>query len=354
MNFSPGDPLNGSPGKVPLRSVIFGLLMSKNYNHLSLEQRYQIEALLKAGMQQNEIATTIGKSCSCISRELRRNKSSTLKYDAQRAHGKTQWRHKMKAKSILFTSSMKNYCREKLTRERWSPELISVEGKKQLGTFISHEWIYRWIWKCKFSVRIEDRSDRQLYNYLAHGKRRKRRGKQRTSRGIIHHRVSVEQRPAIVNKRNRIGDIEVDLMLGKNRQGALLVALDRSTLKTRLKLLRTKKTSVVIRALNTFFDPNQVKTITFDNDQAFSAHKQAADHYNAKTFFTRPYTSQDKGSVENRIGQIRRFIPKETDLRDITTKLVSLIENKLNNRPVRKFNYKTPNQVFLEKIALIT
>ena len=200
----------------------------------------------------------------------------------------------------------------------------------------------------------KDIPDKQLYNYLAHGKRRNRRGKQHTSRGIIPYRVSIEERPVVVNKRKRIGDIEVDLMLGKNRKGALLVALDRATLKTKLKLLRTKKTAVVIRALNKFFDPGLVKTITFDNDMAFAAHTSAARFYNAKTFFTRTYTSQDKGSIENRIGQIRRFIPKETDLRDINSKYVSLIENKFNNRPVRKFNYKTPNQVFSEKIALIT
>lgn len=328
--------------------------MSKNYSQLSLEQRYQIDALLKAGKKQNEIATAIGKSCSCISREIRRNKISKVNYDAKRAHGKTQWRHKKKPKSTIFNEEMKRFCREKLMKQRWSPEIISVEGRKQLGRFISHEWIYRWIWKCKFSMCKEDKADKQLYNYLAHGKRRNKRGKQRTSRGIIPGRVSVEKRPLIVEQRNRIGDIEVDLMLGKNRKGALLVALDRATLIARLKLLRTKKTSIVIRSLNSFFDRRLVKTITFDNDMAFADHSKAAEYYNAPTFFTRPYTSQDKGSIENRIGQIRRFIPKEIDLRNINPKYVSKIEKQLNNRPVRKFRYKTPNQVFSEKIALIT
>lgn len=260
----------------------------------------------------------------------------------------------MKNKRMLFDAPMKKFCREKLVKERWSPELISVEGKKSLGSFVSHEWIYQWIWKCKFSQRKQDRQDCHLYQYLAHGRRRKRRGKQRTSRGIIHHRVWVEQRPKIVQKRNRIGDIEVDLMLGRNRKGALLVALDRATLQTHLKLIRTKQACVVNEALKSFYNPLHIKTITFDNDQAFSAHQEIAEHYKIATYFTRPYTSQDKGSVENRIGQIRRFIPKDTDLRDVDDKLIALVQDKLNNRPVRKFNYKTPNQVFLEKIALIT
>jgi IS30 family transposase len=75
---------------------------------------------------------------------------------------------------------------------------------------------------------------------------------------------------------------------------------------------------------------------------------------NINTYFTRPYTSQDKGTVENRIGQLRRFFPKKTDLSTVTSEQVKRVERLLNNRPVRKFNYKTPNQVLLEKIALIS
>jgi IS30 family transposase len=79
-----------------------------------------------------------------------------------------------------------------------------------------------------------------------------------------------------------------------------------------------------------------------------------ADTLNIDTYFTRPYTSQDKGTVENRIGQIRRFFPKKTDLNMVTDGQVKRVERLLNNRPVRKFDYKTPKQVLLEKIALIS
>jgi len=94
-------------------------------------------------------------------------------------------------------------------------------------------------------------------------------------------------------------------------------------------------------------------TVTFDNDKGFANHMDVANSLNVKTYFTRTYTSQDKGTVENRIGQIRRFFPKKTDLSMVTSDQVKRFESLLNNRPVRKFNYKTPNQELFEKIALI-
>ena len=97
-----------------------------------------------------------------------------------------------------------------------------------------------------------------------------------------------------------------------------------------------------------------VHTITFNNDKGFADHMSVVKSLNVDTYFTRTYTSQYKGTVENRIGQIRRFFPKKTDSSIVTNDQVKLVERLLNNRPVRKFNYKTPNQVLLEKIALIT
>jgi IS30 family transposase len=334
--------------------------MQKNYTHLSQEQRYQIEALVKAQKKQKEIAVIIGTSESTISRELARNIPKRGKgakcYAAKNAQQKTNLRHKLKPKFTRFSDEMKHYSRDKLQNDRWSPELISIEGKKDFGEFVSHEWIYHWIWENKHGNKREGRQDKKLYKFLAHGRRRRKRGNRRDNRGIIANRVSIEQRPKIVAKRKRIGDMEVDLMIGKNHQGALLVTIDRASLHTRLRLLKSKESKEVTKSLlNIYKDSNDwIKTITFDNDKAFTNHEEVANTLDVKTYFTRPYTSQDKGSVENRIGVIRRFFPKKTDLTKINHQQVYRVQELLNNRPVRKFKYKTPNQVFSEKIALIT
>jgi IS30 family transposase len=334
--------------------------MSKNYKQLSQEQRFQIEALLRNGAKQKEIAKIVGKSPATISRELSRNIAQRGRgakvYSAKNAHRKTLIRHRQKPKHVRFTEEDKLKAQEWLMQFRYSPELIHIEGKRQYGDFVSHETIYKWIWHCKQSHHRRDIKYQGLYRYLAHGKRRRKRGLRRDSRGLILNRVSIADRPAIVAKRKRLGDFEIDLMMGKNHQGALLVMTDRASLMTRLQLLRSKDSGLVKQGIKKRLRPIRhiVKTLTFDNDQAFSQHTAIGKHLKAATYFTRPYTSQDKGTVENRIGVIRRFFPKKTDLTTITTERVREVERLINNRPVRKFNYKTPNQIFSEKIALIS
>ena len=334
--------------------------MSKNYKQLSLVQRYQIEALIKAGIKQNKIAEQLGVDASTISRELNRNKAKRGRtagiYVATNAQRKTDLRHKSKPKLTKFTDSMKKQISFWLTKNKWSPEIISIVGKKTDKCPISHEWIYQWIWQCKQGNKADDRQFKKLYTTLKHGKRRRKRGSRNDSRGIIPYRVSIENRPSIVNRRSRPGDVEVDFMMGKNHNGALLVITDRATLHTSLKKLDNRSsenvTKNLIRKLVKCKYP--IHTITFDNDKGFAGHKDVAKALQAETYFTRPYTSQDKGTVENRIGQIRRFFPKKTDLSNVTNEEIKTVETLLNNRPVRKFNYKTPNQVLQQKIALIT
>ena len=334
--------------------------MTKNYTQLSLVQRYQIQSLWNAGMTQKFIANELEVHPSTICRELSRNIAKRGRtsghYIASNAQRKTDIRHQDKSKQVLFTDSMKYVIIRQLEVDKWSPEIISQMGHKTGNCPISHEWIYQWIWSCKHGNKREDADYKQLYKHLRHGKRRRKRGNRKDNRGIIHHRVSIELRPSIVNKRERLGDIEVDLMMGKNHQGALLVMTDRATLHTRLTKLQGKTSLEVkvamIKVLTKINYP--IHTLTFDNDKAFSEHQSIGQKVTADTYFTRPYTSQDKGTVENRIGVIRRFFPKKTDLLIVSKKDVKLVERKLNNRPVRKFNYSTPNQVLQQKIALIT
>ena len=334
--------------------------MLKNYNHLCREQRYQIEVLFKTGQTQKNISILLKVHPSTISRELKRNTAkggySAGSYRAANAQRRTDLRHRLKPKRILFDEQQKEACRLSLENEKYSPELISVEGKQLYGSFVSHETIYKWIWACKKNNRLADRKDKKLYLKLRHGCRRQKRGNRHDKRGNIPYRVSIEKRPAIVNKRKRLGDLEVDLMIGSSHQSAILVSIDRASLKIKLNKLESKSSELVKQKLIKAYGKNRhwLRTITFDNDSAFILHHQIGEALNVKTYFTRPYTSQDKGSVENRIGILRRFFPKGSDLCQFTDKQISEVEQKLNNRPVRKFNYKTPNQVFSEKIALIT
>lgn len=334
--------------------------MSKNYTHLSIGQRYQIEVLLKARVSQKETALQVNVHPSTISRELKRNVGLRGRgagvYHGGNAQRKTDIRHDKKPKKEVFTTSMKHWAVQRLKEDRWSPELISQQGRVTGECPISHETLYTWIWECKHTNRRENKEYKRLYEYLKHGKRRRKRGNRKDSRGIILNRVSIEKRPPIVNKRERLGDIEVDLMMGKNHKGALLVMTDRASLYTIIRKMESKNADQMAEAItdNLSRSKHKLETLTFDNDQAFSKHEKIARSLDVDTYFTRPYTSQDKGTVENRIGVIRRFFPKKTDIRFVTEEEVRVVEDKINQRPIRKFNYLNAKQVLQKKIALIT
>jgi IS30 family transposase len=334
--------------------------MTKNYTQLSLGQKYQIEALRKTGMSEKSIAQVIGVHPSTVCRELRRNTPSRGRsagaYAAIQAQTRTQRRHQQKAKCIRFTEGMKKQASHWLIHDKWSPEIISAIGRHTGLCPISHESLYRWIWDCKRSHKAINRPYHALDGFMKHGRRRRKRGRIKDSRGTIPGRVSIEKRPEIVGDRIRPGDFEADLMMSRNRKGAVLVVTDRATLHTRIRKLKGKHSKGIKKALTKALGnvPYPVHTITFDNDKAFSCHQDVARLLEVETYFTRPYTSQEKGTVENRIGVIRRFIPKRADITKISPNTIRRVERLINNRPVRKFNYRTPNQVLQEKIALIT
>ena len=333
-----------------------------NYKQLSQEQRYVIGRLLKADKSKTEIAMAIGVDRSTIYRELKRNTAKRGRgaklYKPDNAQKKTELRHKIKPKCFSFTADMRRQTVKWLTVEKLSPELITAKGRHEYGNFVSHETIYQWIWECKHSHRKEHQPYQQLYQELKHGRRRRKRENYHDNRGCIPDRISIEKRPALVEKRKRIGDVEVDLVLGKNHQPGLLVITDRASLQTSLTKIQTKASAPIAKDIIRKMKPckHWIKTITYDNDMAFAKHQKVNEILGTKSFFTRPYTSQDKGTVENRIGVIRRFFPKKTDFTKVTHQQVRHVEKMINERSVRKFNYQTPNVVFLQKlkVALIT
>lgn len=337
--------------------------MKKNYKQLDTEQRYQIGVLLEAGKSKSEIALLIGVHKCTISRELQRNigrrGQHAGEYVPRLAQNRTDARHKLKNKSVKFTDKLKEQAAGWLRKEQLSPELIAVEWECLGIQGVSLECIYQWIWDCKKSNRRENLPFKDLYRYLRHGRRRFKRGNYKQTRGTIKDRVSIEKRPKVVENRERLGDIEVDLMMGKDHNSALLVMTERTTLITTLDKLKGKDSKIVQELISdrvSRIGSSWIKTMTFDNGKEFAQHKKIADQHGVKTYFTRPYTSQDKGTVENRIGLIRRFLPKKTDLNLVSDKRVKEIEKLINNRRVRKFGYISPIEKLKSTwpVALIT
>lgn len=321
----------------------------KNYKQLTLKQRYQIQCLLQAGFTQIKTASIIGVHRSTVSRELKRNipkRGRTAKcYIAEHAQLKTDTRHAIKRKQVLLTEALKQQIASLLEHEKWSPELISKRLALNGENCVSHETIYKWIWAAKHSNHRKHKAYKKICNQLKHNGRQQKRKNTKDNRGAITGRVPISERPKVVENRSRIGDIEVDLMMGSNHKSALLVMTDRKTLITMIEKLKSKNAEEVYQKMKcrlTNFNKSWIKTITFDNGKEFAYHYKIAEDLNVKTYFTRPYTSQDKGTVENRIGVIRRFFPKKTDLRKISNQRIKEVEKLINYRPIRKFKYLNP------------
>ena len=191
------------------------------------------------------------------------------------AQVKADTRHKIKPKQVLFTLALKDVILKKMTIEKWSSELISAQWKKEKKPGVSHETIYKFEWETKFGNKKKNEKFKPLHKYLKHGKRRRNRGNYKDNRGLIPNRVSIEKRSLLVERRKRLGDIEVDLIIGKNHKSGLLVTLDSAAMKTTIDKISSKKPKHIKRLILKRMKNNQhLKTMTFDNDQVLACTRK--------------------------------------------------------------------------------
>jgi len=316
---------------------------------LTQKERYHIWASLKRGVRQKEIAKTIGVHPSTICREIQRNKDPiTQEYHYAFAQTKAQRRQQAKAKYSVFTSKIKTYIKNKL-KEDWSPEQIAGRMKLDIGFRICHETIYRYIYDNKF------RGGR-LYKHLRHkNKKYHNRSNSYQRRGTIIDRVSIDKRPKIVEKKNRIGDFEIDTVIGRHHIGALVTVVDRKSKFTLIKKVASKQAKEVTKALVEMLLPLKpiTRTITSDNGKEFAYHKQVSEALDTSFYFAHPYSSWERGLNEHTNGLIRQYLPKKTEFTQVSKEEIITIQNKLNHRPRKILNYRTPYEVFFTEFAKV-
>lgn len=316
------------------------------YKQLTQEQRYQIEALLKAGHNQTETATVIGVDKGTISREIRRN-SGLRGYRPRQAHRLALARRANKAQPRITNWVWQQV--EALIREGWSPEQIAGRLEDEQGVCISHEWIYLYIYADK-------RSGGDLYRYLRCQKARRKRYGTYSRRGIIPNQVSIDARPAIVDSRRRFGDWEGDTVIGKGHRGALVTLVERKSLYTVIRAVLYKTAEAVRNAVTEGLTPHKerVHTITYDNGREFTDHEGMARDLDAHIYFAHPYASWERGLNENTNGLIRQYFPKNRDLTTVTESELEYVMEKLNHRPRKTLGFRTPYEVFFKTKTLLT
>jgi IS30 family transposase len=321
--------------------------MMRTYQQLTYEQRCQISALKKSGCSQRKIAETIGTTQSTVSRELTRN-TGARGYRHKQAQERREQRRAEAVQRTKMTPVMIKTIESKL-RIEWSPEQISgwlLNDREQL---ISHESIYLHIWADK-------QAGGDLYTHLRRqGKKYDKRRNGKSTRGQIKNRVSIEDRPKVVDDKSRIGDWEIDTVIGKGHSGALVMIVERVTKLTVSSRVNSKSAADVTQATIALLKPfkDVVHTITADNGKEFAYHEKFSEALSADVYFAHPYSSWERGLNENTNGLLRQYFPKNTDFKKVEQVEVRRALRRLNSRPRKDLDFKTPVQLMDEHRAAL-
>ena len=319
---------------------LFCVLVQKlqNMSHITQEQRYTIQSMLEASYSQEVIASTIGKCKSVLSRVIKRNKDQRSEiYKADLAQNKYEKRQRDKEKYRRFTPEMQQEV-ETLLKKDYSPEQVVGTLRKQDVEVVSVERIYQHVWEDK-------KKGGHLHKHLRNqGRRYRKRGNLKDNRGVILNRVDIDQRPKIVEKRSRFGDLEVDLIIGKHHNQAIVTLNDRATGMLKMRKVESKKAEVVSKAIVEELEDwmPYIHTITADNGKEFAAHQYVAEQLNIDHYFAKPYHSWQRGSNENLNGLIRQYFKKSSDFTKLDVQHIKAVESKLNKRPRKRFGFENP------------
>ena len=310
-------------------------------SHLTLEEREVVAHMHRAGKLQVQIADRLGRSKSTISRELRRNRSRNG-YWAVAADRKAQTRRSQRPWiSKLGRPEVRRYVQERF-RRYWSPDQIAGRSHSDFPhdrrRQISHQTIYAW-------VGTEAAAGKHWQRYL---RRLGRKRTDRENRGRMRACVSIEGRPAVVDRRSRFGDWEGDTIVGANHRGGAVTLVERKSGYLLLGKVPNLQAATVrqVAARRYATTPAALrKTLTLDNGKEFAEHELLAIAAALKIYFAKPYSAWQRGTNENTNGLIRQFFPKGTDLANIPEHRFTKVQQLLNDRPRKRLGYRTPNEV---------
>jgi IS30 family transposase len=324
--------------------------MKPTYQHLNSDERDKLAVLRSKGMSIRAIAKDLGRNPGTVSRELKRNAPPVHSgyYLAHKAQGRAVARRRAAVRRPRLKSQrVRAYVRRMLKRG-WSPELIAGRiGRLGWPEQVCHEAIYQWVYE----------DARQLIPYLpmGHRKRFKRGYSRKHAKSHIPARVSITERSKSVERRRQFGHWEADTMVSRQSRPVLQVVVERKARFTRLNKLPNREAPTMRKTLNKALCklPRALrKSITYDNGSENIEHQLVNAKLGTKSYFCHPYTSQEKGTVENTAGLVRRHWPKRTDFAKLSHAEVKTVERWLNNRPRKCLDFQTPAEVFSQGVAL--
>ena len=305
------------------------------YKQISPQERYIIHYHLRQGFSQAKVARILKRHPSTISREIKRNAHSNSSYIDYIAQSHALGRRRMSRYGPQFTAYQWGIVCHFLKKD-WSPEQISLVLKFRNILRISHETIYRYIWRDK-------KCGGTLYKHLRQSaKKRRKRYRAYDSRGVLAGKRGLDERPKAANNRLHKGHYEVDLVHGSGSRACILTLVDRKTRFLLVHKLKDKSMKDVANVLVKLVRRHGIKSITADNGTEFHDYKRVERLSGAKFYFAAPYHSWERGTSENTNGLIRQYLPRKMSFSGLTQRTCNSVALKLNTRPRKILNLKTP------------
>lgn len=302
------------------------------YHHLCFEERFVIEKMYDRDVVIRRIAEVLGRSPNTISREIHKNSVGGM-YEAIKAQQKVsakRWRAKTQCLKVAMNSFLCVFVNEKL-ENKWSPKQISGYLKREMSIVCSAKAIY------KFA------EQRGLEHLLFWGWNKRHTGRKRNHwKHVPDGRTYIDERPV----RSESGHLELDFIVSKESTWVLLVAVDWVTKQTWIRKLPNRKRDTIRAALSSMFHGVELKSITTDNDIAFTCWRELEVLLNTPIYFTHPYHSWEKGLVENTNRWIRCFVPKRRDIGSVTKEELDTIHSFLNDRPRESIEFRIPSKYY--------
>jgi IS30 family transposase len=303
-----------------------------------------LAALRRQGLNQSEIARALGRHRSTVCREVSRNSTrADGRYRATTAQERTNGRRSRSRRNLRFSAA--DFAQvEELLRRQWSPEQVCGHLARCGMLSISHETIYRHIWRDK-------RTGGVLYTHLR-GARKQRRKRYGTydSRGKLAGKRHISERPAAVETRRQPGHWEIDTVMGTGSKDCIVSLVERKTGLLLIGKLANRTTTSLNRRVIGLINRHEgaFQTITSDNGTEFHHYQQIEARTQARFYFARPYHSWERGTNENANGLIRQYLPKGTSMAGLTQQQCHAIARKLNTRPRKRLGFRTPLECFNE------
>lgn len=312
-----------------------------SFSQITTDERYMIATLRWQGFCPAEIGRRIGRHRSSITREIGRNLCADGAYRAEKADSRTRHRRRTSRQDWNFSKAEFSLVLSRLEQD-WSPKQIAGRLSLEGLLNISHETIYRYVWR-------DWALGGFLYTHLRqHAKKRRKRYRSADSRGVLPGKRHISQRPLSAENRSRIGHWEIDTVMGADDKHCIVTLVERKTGYTVIGKLKARTTAELNRRVIKLIrkEQRQVRTITADNGTEFHGYDVIERVTDALFYFANPYRSWERGTNENTNGLIRQYLPKRQSMADVSQHQCNAIAKKLNTRPRERLGFKTPEECY--------